>query len=170
MEDIPDAQIRSDEEEDQPDFDVDPNIKLCLPSDIALSLSGPMNAWNTSSGKRSREEPDASSSKVSKRQEGTDINPNQDSETNEFGLPCGDWEDFLLDLTAEDIQNALDSPLAGWASYGEFSPPNPVLSHDSAVKLLLNLAPDTIFYRGGDQDPLSIALRGANAVKVPNNE
>ena len=28
MDDIPDAQIRSDEEEDQPDFDVDPEIKL----------------------------------------------------------------------------------------------------------------------------------------------
>ena len=77
-----------------------------------------------------------------------------------------------MDLTAEDLENALDFPLAGWAScetlYG-CDPPNPILSKDSAVALLINLAPTTMFYRGEDQDPLSIALRDAHAKKVPNN-
>ena len=73
----------------------------------------------------------------------------------------------------EDLQNALDFPLAGWAPYEALygrAPPNPILSKDSAVALLINLAPTTIFYRGEDQDPLSIALRDAHATKVPNSE
>ena len=41
MEDIPDAQPGVDEDIDEEWPAVDPNIKLCLPPEIALSLSGP---------------------------------------------------------------------------------------------------------------------------------
>ena len=34
----------------------------------------------------------------------------------------------------------------------------------------MNQAPSTVFYRGNDADPLSIALRDAKATKVPNSE
>ena len=67
----------------------------------------------------------------------------------------------------------MDFPLAGWAPYEALygcAPPKPVLSRDSAVASLINNAPTTIFYRGEDQDPLSIALRDAKATKVPNSE
>ena len=91
----------------------------------------------------------------------------------EFGLPIGDWEAFLMDLTAEDLKNAANSPLAGWAPREVLfgcAPPNPVLSKDSTIALLMNSAPSTVFYRGEDEDPLSIALRDAKATKVPNSE
>ena len=34
----------------------------------------------------------------------------------------------------------------------------------------MNNAPSTVFYRGDDEDPLSIALRDAQSTKVPNSE
>ena len=78
-----------------------------------------------------------------------------------------------MDLTAEDLQNAVNSPLDGWAPYEVLfgrAPPISVLSKDSAIALLVNNAPSTVFYRGNDEDALSIALRDAHATKVPNSE
>ena len=78
-----------------------------------------------------------------------------------------------MDLTAEDLQNAANFPLAGWALYEDLygcAQPIPVLSADCAVALSVNNAPSTVFYRGDDEDPLSIALRDAKATKVPNSE
>ena len=97
---------------------------------------------------------------------------NQDVGLDEFCFPRGDWEDSLMDITADDLQNAMDFPLAGWAPYEALygcAPPNFVLSKDSTVALLLNNSPKTIFYRGADEDPLSIALRDAKATKVPDS-
>ena len=78
-----------------------------------------------------------------------------------------------MGLTAEDLQNAANLPLAGWAPYEDLygcAPPTPVLSKNSTVALLMNDAPTTVFYRNNDEDPLSIALRDAKATKVPNSE
>ena len=78
-----------------------------------------------------------------------------------------------MDLTAEDLQNAMDLPLAGWAKYEALygcAQPKFVLFKDSAAALLIHDSPDTICYRGEDQDPLSIALCDAHASKVPNSE
>ena len=40
---------------------------------------------------------------------------NKDTGLDEYGLPVGDWEDFLMDVCAQDLQNAVNFPLAGWA-------------------------------------------------------
>ena len=116
MDDIPDAQPceAADKDVDWPTLVA--SVKLRLPSDIALSLSGSNPDWNASSSKRSRDQLDASSSKISKRNEMEDNVSIHDTGLDEFGLPRGDWEDSLVDLTAEDLQNAMDLPLAGWAT------------------------------------------------------
>ena len=173
MEDIPDAQPGVDEEADEDLTELDPNVKHQLPPEIALSLSGSNLDWKTSSGKRSRDEQDASSSKLSNRNDPGDIPTTVDWGMNEYGFPRGEWEDFLMDVTVDDIQNALDYPLAGWAPYETLyggAPPDPVLAKDSKVALLINHAPTTMFYRGDDQDTLSLALRDSMAMKVPNSE
>ena len=114
MGDIPDSHhLREDDiDEDWPV--VDPSVKLCLPTEIALSLSGPNPYWSSSSGKRSRDNPDASSSKISRINEQEDNVSNQGTGLDEFGLPIGDWGDSLMDITADDLQNAASSPLALW--------------------------------------------------------
>ena len=173
MEDIPDAQPSVDEEGDDDSPELDPNEKLHLPLEIDLSLSGSNLDWKTSLGKRSRDEQDASSSKVSKPNDPGHNSSTWDRCVNEFGLPQGEWEDFLMDITAEDVQNALDYPLVGWAPYKDLygcAPPDPVLAKDSKVALLIKHASTTMFYRGEDQDTLSLALRDAMAMKVPNSE
>ena len=76
MGDIPDAQRRREEDIDEDWPVVDPSVKLRLPTEIALSLSGPNPHWNSFSGKRTRDNPDASSSKISK------INEQEDNVTN----------------------------------------------------------------------------------------
>ena len=48
-----------------------------------------------------------------------------------------------MDLAADDLQNAVDFPLAGWAPYEALygcAPPNPVLPKDSTIALLINNA------------------------------
>ena len=73
---------------------------------------------------------------------------NQDVGLDEFGLPKGDWEDSLMDITADDLQNAMDFPLAGWAPYEAlygYAPPNLALSTDSTVALFLRNSSETIF-------------------------
>ena len=95
---------------------------------------------------------------------------NQDMGLDEFGLPKGDWEDSLMDTTADDLQNAMDVPLAGWAPYESLygcAPPNSVLPKYSTIALMLNQAPTTVYYRGNGEDPLSFALRDAKATKSP---
>ena len=115
MDDIPDAQLREEDDIDEDWPVVEPSVPLCLPKEIALSLSGPNPCWESSSGKRSRENQGASSAKISKFNDQEDNVSNQGMDLDEFGLPKGDWEDRLLDITAEDLQNAADLPLAGWA-------------------------------------------------------
>ena len=117
MEDIPDAQPSVDEDVDDDLPELDPNVKLHLPLEIDLSLSGSNLDWKKSLGKRSRDEQDASSSKVSKPNDPGNNLSTWDRGVNEYGLPHGEWEDFLMDITAEDVQNALDYPLAGRAPY-----------------------------------------------------
>ena len=89
-----------------------PQYQIAFADGNALSLPGPNPDWNTSSSKRSRDQPDASSSKISKRNEMEDNTSNLDMGLDEFGLPRGDWDDFLMDLTEADLQNAMDFPLA----------------------------------------------------------
>ena len=157
MDDIPDAQQCEADDKDEEWPTLGPSVKLCLPPDIALSLMGSNLDWDAPSSKRSREQLDASSSKISRRNETEENVSTLDTGLDEFGLPRGDWEDALMDLTAADLQNAMDFPLAGWAKcevlYG-CAPPEFVLSKDSAAALLIHDSPDTVFYRGEDQDPL----------------
>ena len=157
MEDIPDAQQCEADDKDEDWPTLDPSVKLRLPPDIALSLSGSNLDWNTPSSKRSRDQMDASSSEISRRNETEENVSTLDTGLDEFGLPRGDWEDALMDLTAVDLQNAMDLPLAGWAKYEVLygcAQPKFVLFKDSAAALLIHDSPDTIFYRGEDQDPL----------------
>ena len=54
-----------------------------------------------------------------------------------------------MDLTAEDLQNAMDLPLAGWAKYEVLyvcAQPKFVLSKASAAALLIHDSPNTICY------------------------
>ena len=117
MGDIPDAQQCEADDKDEDWPTLDPSVKLRLPPDVALSLSGSNLDWNTPSSKRSRNRMDASSSKISKRNKMEDNVSIHDTGLDEFGLPRGDWEDSLMDLTAAVLQNAMDFPLAGWATY-----------------------------------------------------
>ena len=89
MEDISDAQPceAADKDVDWPTLE--PGVKLRLPSEIALSLSGSNPDWNTFSSKRSRDQPDASSSKISKRNEMGDNVSIHETGLDEFGLPRG---------------------------------------------------------------------------------
>ena len=103
MDDIPDAQLRAGEDMDEDLPAVGPSVKLCLPPDIALTLSGPNPDWTTSSSRRSRDQQDASSAKLSKRNKMEDPFSKTDTGLDEFGLPKGDWEDSLMDITAEDL-------------------------------------------------------------------
>ena len=112
IDDIPDAQQCEADDKDEDWPALDPSVTLCLPPDIALSPSGPNPGWNTPSSKRSRDHLDASSSKISKCNGMEDNVSIQDTGLDEFGLPKGDWGDSLMDLTAADLRNAMDSPLA----------------------------------------------------------
>ena len=91
---------------------VGPNVKLSLPPEIALSFPGSNPQWACTSGKCSRDISATSSAKASEINEQddnvsyqpTDDNvPNKDTGLDEFGLPIGDWEDFLMDITAQDL-------------------------------------------------------------------
>ena len=78
-----------------------------------------------------------------------------------------------MDVCEQDLQNAANFPLAGWAPYNELygcDPPNSKLSEHSTVALLMNGDPQTVFYRRQDEDPLSIALRESKAQKVQPSE
>ena len=134
------------------------------------------------SGKRSRDILTTSSVKASGINEQDDtvsFQPTDDNNANkaegpdEHGLPLGDWKDYLMDVCAQDLQNAANSPPAGWAPNKELygcDPPKSILSEHSSVALLMNDDPQTVFLRRNDEDPLSIALRESQAQKVPTNE
>ena len=65
MDDVPNAQHREDDDLDEEWPVVDPNVKLSLPPEIALSLSGSNPQWTPTSGKRSRDILTTSSAKAS---------------------------------------------------------------------------------------------------------
>ena len=53
-----------------------------------------------------------------------------------------------MDITAQDLQNAANFPLAGWAPYTDLygcDQPTPILPNDSTVALLMNGASQTVF-------------------------
>ena len=157
MDDVPNAQAREDDDIDEEWPVVDPTVQLTLPPEIALSLSGSNPQWTSTSGKRSGDILTASSVKASRINEQDDTvscQPTDDSVSNqetgldEFGLPAGGWQDFLMDVGLQGLQDAANFPLAGWASYKELygcDPPTPILSKDSAVALLMHDDPQTEF-------------------------
>ena len=115
MDDVPCTQICEDDEVDEDLPIAEPNVTLGLPTEIALVLHGPNPCWNSPSCKRTRDNLDTSSAKLSKPNEPEDAGSNHEMGLDEFGLPMGTWEDFLMDITADDLQNAANFPLAGWA-------------------------------------------------------
>ena len=158
MGDVPYAQHREDDDRDEGWPAVGPSVKLCLPPEISLSMSGSNPCWTSSSGRQSRDILTTSSAEISKNNEqeanvsfqppGENLS-NQDTGLDEIGLPIGDWEDYLMDITAQGPQNAMNSPLAGWAPYNDLfgcDQPIPILPKDSAVALLMNDAPKTVFF------------------------
>ena len=66
MDDVPNAQHREDDDLDEDWSVVGKNVKLGLPPEIALSLSGSNPQWTSTPGKRSRDILTTSSAKVSK--------------------------------------------------------------------------------------------------------
>ena len=127
MDDVPDAQDRGDGDIDDEWPVTDPAVHLCLPPEIALSLSGTNPQWTSASGNRSRDKLTTSSVKASRLNERgaaldqvsfhptDDANSNKDMGLDEHGLPLGDWGDYLMDVCEQDLQNAANFPLAGWA-------------------------------------------------------
>ena len=122
MEDAPDAQDHGDDDIDEEWPVTDPTANLTLPSEIALSLSGTNPEWTSNSGKRSRDVLTTSSveaSRINAPDDNVSFNPADDNASNmgldEHGLPLGNWEDNLMDVCEQDLQNAVNFPLAGWA-------------------------------------------------------
>ena len=160
------------------------DANLGLPDAIALSLSG-LGPYEPTAGKRSRDTMDASSSKspsvVVAPPHTTDAPMNQDEsessteewETNQFGIPIAGWEGRLLDITAADLQNAIDFPLAGWPTYEElYGVPQPrfIKSDESMIRLVAGDPANTTFYRQEDGDPVTRALLDHYAELVPNSD
>ena len=102
MDDVPDAQGRGDDDLDQGWPITDSTIQLCLPQEIALSLSSTNPQWSLASGKRSRELFTTSSAKASRVNEQEDDISNPESGLDEYGLPLGAWDNHLLDVSEQD--------------------------------------------------------------------
>ena len=78
-----------------------------------------------------------------------------------------------MDVTEQDLQNAIAFPLAGWTNYFELyarEPPPFIKSEDSMIALLAGDCHDTAFYRQDDDDPVSIALLEQGAQRVSSLE
>ena len=88
-EDIPDARERGDDDVDDEWPVTDSTVRLTLPSEIALSLSGTNPQWTSTSGKRSRDKLTTSSVKASRLNEQeavldqVSLHPPDDANSNE---------------------------------------------------------------------------------------
>ena len=185
MQDVPNTQANPDIGIDEEWPINDPQEHLGLPSDVPLSLSGSIPQDPFIFGERSRDSMGASSVKaspVNEQEYKTDqfaFHPGDVSSipeeitTNEFRLPVGDWEGRLMDVTVQDLQNAIDFPLAGWPDYLDLygrDQPDFVTSPNSTVALLPEDSSGAVFYCHQDGDLLSIALMEKGAQKAPNSE